>query len=86
MASERIQRRIDLLLDEADEAVSKSDWLTVADRAQNVLALDPGNKDAAVFVAAAERAQGAPGVALQCSKPRPRPRSRRQPSKQNAAN
>ena len=63
MASERIQRRIDLLLDEADEAVSKSDWVTVADRAQNVLALDPDNKDAATFVAAAERALGTPEVA-----------------------
>ena len=58
MASERIQRRIDLLLDEADQAVSKSDWVTVADRAQNVLALDPDNKDAATFVAAADRASG----------------------------
>ena len=28
MASERIQRRIDSLLDEADEAVSKLDWAT----------------------------------------------------------
>ena len=39
MASERIQRRIDILLDEADEAVAKSDW-TVAKtdglRLQNV--------------------------------------------------
>ena len=40
MASERIQRRIDILLDEADEAIAKSDWAVVRDRAQNVLALD----------------------------------------------
>ena len=58
MASERIQRRIELLLDEADEAISRSDWAAVADRAQNVLALDPGNQDAAAFVAAAKRAMG----------------------------
>ena len=55
MASERIQRRVDILLDEADEAVAKSDWTVVRDRAQNVLRLDPGNKDALSYLAAAER-------------------------------
>ena len=55
MASERIQRRIDILLDEADEAVAKSDWDVVRDRAQNVLRLDPENKDALSYLAAAER-------------------------------
>ncbi len=55
MASERIQRRIDILLDEADEAVAKSDWDVVRDRAQNVLRLDPGNQDALSYLAAAER-------------------------------
>ncbi len=29
MASERIQRRIDILLDEADEAFAQRDWETV---------------------------------------------------------
>jgi len=58
MASERIQRRIELLLDEADQAVSISDWAVVRDRAQNVLALDPNNRDAVTFTAAAERALG----------------------------
>ena len=53
MASERIQRRIDILLDEADEAVAKSDWAAVRDRAQNVLALDHDNRDALAFVEAA---------------------------------
>jgi len=62
MASERIQRRIDLLLDEADEAVSKSDWKLVRDRAQNVLALDPNNPDALALAAASERAQDASGA------------------------
>ena len=46
MASERIQHRLDILLDEPDEAVAKSDWAVVRDRAQNVLRLDPGNRDA----------------------------------------
>ena len=56
MASERIQRRIDILLDEADQAVAQTDWTVVRDRAQNVLALDPNNGDAITFLAAADRA------------------------------
>jgi len=56
MASERIQRRIDILLDEADQAIAESNWSVVRDRAQNVLALDPDNGDAATFLAAADRA------------------------------
>ena len=34
MASERIQRQIENLLDEAEEAVSRSDWGVARDRAQ----------------------------------------------------
>ena len=56
MASERIQRRIDILLDESDQAIAQSDWTVVRGRAQNVLALDPNNGDAIVFLAAADRA------------------------------
>ena len=55
MASDRIQRRIETLLDEAGEAVADSDWAVVRDRAQNVLRLDPENSDALSFLAAAER-------------------------------
>ena len=44
MASERIQRRIDILLDEADKAIAGSDWSAVRDRAKNVLALDPSGR------------------------------------------
>ena len=58
MASERIQRRIDILLDEADEAIARSDWPTVRDRAQNVIALDHENLDALAFIEAAEFALG----------------------------
>jgi hypothetical protein len=54
MPSERIQRRIDSLLDEADEAVSKLDLATVRDRARAVLGLDPGNSDAIGYIEAAE--------------------------------
>ena len=56
MASDRIQRTIDSLLDEAEQAVSRSDWAAVHDRASNVLAFDPDNQDAATFLAAADRA------------------------------
>jgi len=41
MNRERFQRRIEQLLDEADEAVASSDWARVKDRAENVLRLDP---------------------------------------------
>ena len=40
MPSERIQRQIDRLLDEAEEAFLKEDWATVASRARAVLRLD----------------------------------------------
>ena len=58
MASESIQRRIETLLDEADEAVANSDWAVVRDRAQNVLRLDPDNQDALSYLAAADRDTG----------------------------
>ncbi len=56
MASERVQRRIDRLLDQVEEAVDQLDWETVLSRAQAVMALDPDNADAANFLASAERA------------------------------
>lgn len=46
MPSERIQRRIDSLLDEADQALNAGDWEVLRDRANNVLSLDPENSDA----------------------------------------
>ncbi len=54
MATERLQRQIERLLDEAEEAVSQLDWTSVRDRAQAVLAFDPGNEDPKGFLAAAE--------------------------------
>ena len=45
MASERIQRQIDSLLDEADQAVANEDWPTVASRAREVLRMDHENSD-----------------------------------------
>ncbi|MDP6454358.1 MAG: serine/threonine-protein kinase, partial [SAR202 cluster bacterium] len=56
MVSERVQRQIERLLDEAEEAVARLDWDTVRARAQAVLAFDPENSDGLDFLAAAERA------------------------------
>ena len=42
MASERIQHRIEILLNEADEAVAERDRARARDRALEVLACTPG--------------------------------------------
>ena len=55
MATERIQRQIDRLLDEAEEASADRDWQAVEDRVLHVLTLDPENPDDLAFMAAAER-------------------------------
>ncbi len=59
MASERIQRRIDRLLDQIEDAADQLDWLAVRERAEAVLAYDPENQDALSFLAAAQRAGNA---------------------------
>ena len=46
MPTERIQRQIDRLLDEADEAIASQDWTTVGNRARSALRLDPENLQA----------------------------------------
>ena len=58
MVSERSKRRIERLLDEADEGVSQLDWELVRNRAQAVLAFDPDNSDAADLLNAVDRAIG----------------------------
>src|SRR5688572_7173598 len=54
MTSERMRRRLDALLDEADEAVARSDWVMVAEKSRAVLALEPQNADALGFLRMAE--------------------------------
>ena len=54
MASDRRIRRIERLLDEAEEAVSALEWGVVRDRAQAVLAFEPENVDALDLLSAAE--------------------------------
>ena len=60
MVSERIQRRIDRLLDQIEEAADQRDWQAVHQLAQDVLRLEPENADALTYLAAAERDPGSP--------------------------
>jgi len=55
MPSERVQRTIDQVLDEAERAAAAGDWTQVQAFCQRVLRLDPENEDARNFLAAAER-------------------------------
>ena len=58
MVSERTRRRIERLLDEADEAIASGDWSLAQRRAQDVLAFDPESQEAAELLEAAERRLG----------------------------
>jgi eukaryotic-like serine/threonine-protein kinase len=70
MPSERIQRRIDALLDEADAAIASGEWPRARDRALDVLALDGANDDARSFLSAAEKRLGQPeSVQVQPAQP-----------------
>ena len=55
MASERLQRQIDRLLVEAEEAIPQLNWTSVLDRAHAVLAIDRENSEGLAFSATAER-------------------------------
>ncbi len=59
MASDRLQRQIERLLDEADQAITGEDWSTVSSRARSVLAIDPENAEGLAYLATADRALGA---------------------------
>ena len=56
VTSERFQRQIDRLLDEAEQAIRELAWETVRDRAAAVLALDSGNADALAYRDSAQKA------------------------------
>ena len=55
MASERVQRRIERLLYQAEEAMDRSDWESVQEHAKVALGLDPQNSDALAFLASVEQ-------------------------------
>ena len=46
MAGERVQRQVDQLLDEAEEACVQEKWDLVLRRAKNALTFDPDDLDA----------------------------------------
>jgi tetratricopeptide (TPR) repeat protein len=76
MPSERVQRQIDRLLDEAEDAIRRLDWPTVRDRATAALALDHENADALTYLASADTQLGiaaaaAPGAPAGPSGPPP---------------
>ena len=54
MPSERVQRQIDRLLDQAEAAAAEEDWVRAADCARKVLAVDANNPDAAAFLSMSE--------------------------------
>ena len=56
MTTDRVQRRIDVALDEAEAALDARDWATVGERSEFVLRLDPENADALRLRDAAQRA------------------------------
>ena len=64
MATERLTRQINRLLEEAEEAVTELNWRLVRDRAQAVLVLDPDNTDGIALLAAAQRGLSNSGTGL----------------------
>ena len=74
MPSERVQRQIDQLLTEAEQAIRDLDWATVSARAEAALSLDRENGDAQAYLAAAEeklRAGANPPPTAALAGPRP---------------
>ena len=63
MPSERVQRRIDGLLDEADAALAQRDWQRALEVSEAALGLDSINEDAAAFLESARRGLAAAGPA-----------------------
>ncbi len=55
MASDRLQRRIERLLDQIEQEADQQNWRVVHDLADEVIGLAPDNSDAQAFLAAAER-------------------------------
>jgi len=55
MPSERVQRHIDRLLDEADQAIALQQWEDLRATCETLLSLDPDNSDAPRYLALADR-------------------------------
>ena len=61
-SGERVERMVSTLLGEAEAAALVGDWVRVEERCRAVLALQPGQEDAAELTAAAARAGSVPLV------------------------
>ena len=68
MMSERMKRRIERLLDQADDAAEAHDWFRVRESAEAVLAVDAGNADATGFIDMADRAASVSGNEAQSTR------------------
>ena len=79
MASDRLQRQLNRLLDEAAEAVAQGDWALVRDCAQKALVAEPENQETLSFLAVAER-----GLESPRSRRRSRLRDRTSPTRNPA--
>ena len=53
MASERLHRQINRLLDEAERAIPQRDWTSVRARARDVPEVDPNSQESREYLAAA---------------------------------
>ena len=80
MTSERMQRRIERLLEQADEAIEGLQWERLREIARAVLGIDRENADALAYLAAAESnlvpsesPTAAEGAAAQAPAPKPDP-------------
>ena len=60
MPSERVQRRIDAILNKADAALANRDWRAAKELAGAALGFDPDNEDAQAFLSATDRAIAEP--------------------------
>jgi type II secretory pathway component HofQ len=63
MPSDRVQRHIDALLDDAEQAARAQEWERARELCEQVLTLDPENADARAFLAVAVRGLAGAGGA-----------------------
>ena len=73
MASERMQRRLERLLDQIDEAEANGDWESVRSLALDALEFDNENSEASVYLRVAERRIAESGAIAGRPQPSPAP-------------
>ena len=73
MASDRVQRRLDRLLDQIDEAEAQGNWESVRSLALDVLEFDGENSEASAYLRVAERRLAENTAVAEQPKPTPGP-------------